>query len=462
MSITAAFANLNNAIRGIRTDRERHEERMEDLRIAREKQDYIMNDPREQLARAQAAEQMQIGQFDTGLSGKPMTPKDREHFNTYILPAINDVIPQETELNNENQLVWKGTNTRAEFPKWKRDAIRADIDLGIAMANIGNNKFDMELDNLRNEVATMESDIKRHGEAKSKITQMALKTKRNELAKLEAEAVSPTGRLKRLMSTNMELNKMYRASMKHPNLNPEVFKRMEALRELNNQEIKNIASLLPDPDKLDLQELTYTRVDPQTGVKTERTVLMNKLLANQAPITRRYEDGEYRLGKVSNLPGEDSAGRMTEPQINKINRDVTKAKVLLSVAHTELDKDKMIEKLVESDMTPDEATEMATLMSKGREDFIAEQTKLLDSYKRYEGQPWFVGATYKQTSKSKLERIRAEQRLPKPPKVEVPEKESGIKKWWNDLWGNDEEEPLTPREKLEKKKKDNKDSLGWR
>lgn len=415
-SLTQAFALLNNSIRGIKRDREQHEVRMAQLDMAREQDEERRNDPRLKFEKAKAAAEMEVGAFDTGLSGREMSPKDHEHFNNYIKPAIADIIPEDTELNDDNQIVWAGTNEVVELPKWKRDALRADIDIAMATAVIGNNKLDLEIDKLQDEVKSHEEMLRNSGDAKTKINSIQLRSKKAKLATMMKEQASPQGRIKRLLSTNMELNKMYKAAMMHPNVSNEVFSRIEGLRSVNNQEIKALASMMPDKTGENLTSVTYTRVDPTSGAKIEREVIMPKLMVGNAPEKRMYGDGEYTLGTISNLPtakqlmdqarGSEGAGwDLTEPQKNTINKDVTKAKTILSVATMDVGYEERVKQMVMSgDVDPDEADLIATMLETNAKDVRDNQIDLLKKYARYMDADWFVDLPTEIKSAIKTER----------------------------------------------------------
>ena len=109
MSILEGFAMLNNSIRQIRTNNLQHEERMQALDLEKKKLDAQQNDPRNRLAKIQAAKELELAPVNYKV-GDFKSDNERTYFNRYTRPAVEKVLEDEgLSLNNDGGVVVAGT-----------------------------------------------------------------------------------------------------------------------------------------------------------------------------------------------------------------------------------------------------------------------------------------------------------------------------------------------------------------
>ena len=391
-SLTQSFALLNNAIRGISQDRRVHEERMEQLAFAKEKWNMEVNDPKRQFEKAKYAQQMEKTPVDLGLWSRNMSLSNHEQYKAIIEPAIKDILPEGTELNNKNQLVWEGTDEAAELPKWRVDALMAEVDMASAMAILGNNKLDIDIDNLERDISKMEDGLRGQQPANSKMAGIQLRHKKARLNSLIEERNDPQQQAKRLLTKNNELMKLHRAAMTHPNVGDKIFNAINTARTANLQEVKAIMGTIPKENQPKIREVTYTRVNPKTGVKSERKVYMTEteLLKGKPPLVLNFGDGNYKWNSVSNLPSwkdlnDPEDGKLYNDlkprQQDAVLKDVQTALRVISIANQELkDKDRIKEMLEMEGVSDEERNAIASALETNAAD---EKKNRIDQIKQY-------------------------------------------------------------------------------
>ena len=385
MSVLSGFEMLNKSLRRVKEDRRRHEETMANAELKQAAMEYEMNNPVKQLQRAQAAEKMKIVEFDTEFSKrKGMTMEKYKNFESLVRPAVESVIPPEYELDaDSNQLVFKGTRTRAKMAKWQADQLKADIETASTLAVLDNNKLDTEISGLQDTIAKAEREYAKD----NKFGQLQLNKQRTRLAQMIADRDNPKNRVKRLMSENSQLSKTYREILKNPNVNPKLLTRIEGLMKINNDELElhmatgNAKNMVAVPYHI-----------TKGGKTISRNIYAHKTMVGGMPTTMQFGDGVYTRGTVKKDPAGTPGSGLTVPQQNTINKDYTAAKAKLAAAKGEVDQISFVQSMIaDGETSKDTAIDMFKNIQANKEMFVNDFQALVDNYEsRFGDRSWFV------------------------------------------------------------------------
>ena len=328
MGILDGFAMLNQSIRQIRTDRQQHDQRMAGLKLEKDKLDAQMQDPRNKLARLQAARQMEevpisfkIGEFDND--------RDRQFFNMYSKPAIEGVLDDEgMMLSEDGRITEKGSSATATRPRFVAQTLANKLALANQASQLGHSKLDMDIDLLTKEIYDSK---KKHPASskhpKDKMYNIQTRLKEEKLAKLVEKRNDPQQKLNRLVETNQRITDMQLAAMSDPNIDDKFYARLNNIQTSTNNEIKTLLS--QGASAKNLKAVKYTAVDPKTGVVTEQEMYFPGLKANAAPQFYNAGGMTFYRGSQSNFPDTNS-GTGTESikpaQWQSINNRFAQAK----------------------------------------------------------------------------------------------------------------------------------------
>lgn len=303
---------LQGSIRGLREDRNRHDERMQQLNLQKQQLNAQMNDPRRLLEIQKAREEMKPGEISLGENfGQFNDPLKKEFFNRYTRPAISNVLDDEgIELNDKNEPVYKGTNTLAKLPLWKRRAIESEVALAGMGAQIGHNEIDMKIDMMQDDITKREQELGGYKPAKAKIYGPQLKAKRAELEALKVKRDDPDETINRLMDANQKINRMRKMAMSNPDINDKFYSRLNQAQDAHNAELKTL--LAGSRKAQDIAEVTYFKRG-DNGEMITRSVYMPKLEAANAPTSRTYDDGEFTLGRSKIVADTGSGAKGDKP-----------------------------------------------------------------------------------------------------------------------------------------------------
>ena len=217
MSITAAFANLNNSIRGVREDKKRHEERMQAYELENKKLEYEFNDPTKKVARMKAMDQLRPTTIAVPFRNKTMSQTEKQQFNQIDRPAIEQVIRPDWEYTDDHKIIERDTGQEVKIPKFLANEIQTNIQIASMTSRLGNTQMELDMEKLRKDVSSKEEQLKKAKDTPlGKILGPQLNLKKKQLATMEEEYNSPKGQIQRLNQANKILTQVYRDAITSP------------------------------------------------------------------------------------------------------------------------------------------------------------------------------------------------------------------------------------------------------
>jgi hypothetical protein len=388
MSVSQAFAMLNESISGIRKDRQAHESRMMQLEMYKVKDDREWNSPENQLKRQQAEHMAEPITVNSGAKTRWRSVTDKETFDNVIYPAQSRVIPDGHELAPDGRIVIEGTNEDSKFPRWKAKQIQADIDMAGASAHLSFNKQDDDIQKLTNDISKTEADMKKFGKPND-IGNFKLSIKKSKLADMQREKNDPSNQVRRLMSDNVKLMRMTQLALGGEYDNPKLLNQINTMLEINNKHLKTILSTNSDAGK-GLKAINLWRPS-KDGTKRERKVYLSAAQANMLGSSLMMPDGMWNVGSVSANPSK-GVGNFDSKDWDRINKRYTMLKGLESTVGSVVNRENTVAAIMkEKNMDKGQANQyIDSFLNSGK-------SGLLDVYKQeieimeneYKNQPNF-------------------------------------------------------------------------
>ena len=392
--ITAAFANLNRSIRGVREDKYRHDERMQQLDLQQKQLENELNDPRRKLAMKQAQIQLMPEQVVSPFAGKDMSPTETEQFNAYDRKAIESVLRSDWEYTDDHKIVNKATGEPVMLPKFQADELRSKLSVASYASRLGNTQMDLDMQKLRKDISDKEKGLKKVGResVQGKIYSSILKLKKQELAEMEKEYASPKHEFQRLMSANKKLNKIFQEVATQPYAK-DLMPALTNAHQMNVNQLEMLVKAEAAQNKglgKNTAFVSYEYTDPDTEKTHTIKQVVPKALYNNAPTEILYNGKTYKRGATTGgkTDKEDKSMPTTDVQIRSVEKDVGVLRNLLATSDETLSDEDYIKSMVK-DMPP----EVQALMMSGDIRNIRRNTaNALDWYdSRYGKEKWYSG-----------------------------------------------------------------------
>ena len=229
MSITDSFRNLNESIRGIRNDRQVHEQRVMNLKMKDAELQRQMNDPRIRLEKEKAEKELEPTKVGP-IYNKKFQSGITDNLEQEMTEKINTFAPEGTEFRNGTYFK-KDTNEEAMLPGWQVRDLRSKTQMIMTATLSPGKTLNASIERLDERISNLKEKNSLEGASGNRyniyyVQQAKLEQERDSLKEKRDD---PDEQIRRHGTYREYLKNMTNTMMSSGNVDKELLKMMDSL-----------------------------------------------------------------------------------------------------------------------------------------------------------------------------------------------------------------------------------------